>query len=327
MAANELGASLAWIGIAVDNPDDVAAKLARDFGLAQLDTAFANGDQLSVPLVSAGRSAIALMSVGDGLAHDVDRPGLHHLALRTDDLETALAAAAAAGLETSPAGIELNGKPTVALSAAQLGGIRAYLVEDAAPSDQQAGAVERIDHIGVASADNEAVLDAFCDRLGFALESQQTDLEVGTAVESFSSNKYGVVRHSRPAELIGGLRVAFVTVGDCELEFLQNFDPAHDGVVDHGARGTTRQDQGAISRYIASRGAGLHHLAFKVSNIDGLLAHLTAAGYEVIDPVGRPGSRRARIGFIHPRSLGGILIHLVERNELATGANPDRPAS
>ena len=118
--------------------------------------------------------------------------------------------------------------------------------------------------------------------------------------------------------MIGGLQVAFVTVGDCELEFLQNFDPQHEGVVDHGARGTTRQDQGAISRYIASRGPGLHHIAFKVGDIDRLLTHLAGAGYEVIDPVGRPGSRRAHIGFIHPRSLGRILIHLVERKDLAS---------
>ena len=111
-----------------------------------------------------------------------------------------------------------------------------------------------------------------------------------------------------------------MTIGDCELEFLQNFDPRQEGVVDHGTRGTTRQDQGAISRYIASRGAGLHHIAFKVTDIDNLLARLADAGYEVIDPIGRPGSRRARIGFIHPRSLGGVLVHLVERNEISSKA-------
>ena len=121
-------------------------------------------------------------------------------------------------------------------------------------------------------------------------------------------------------ELIGALWVAFVTIGDCELEFLQNFDPRQEGKVDLGARGTTRQDQGAISRYIGSRGAGLHHIAFKVSDIDDLLARLAGAGYQVIDPIGRPGSRRARIGFIHPRSLGGVLVHLVERSEIADSA-------
>ena len=319
MVSHRLGASLAWVGIAVHDPDDIATKLARDFGLARSDTAFGGDDPRSTPTLQVGRCAINLLPVGEGLTDDMNRPGLHHLGLRTDDLDATVSAATAAGFDTSHLDVGIGGKPAVALNAAQLGGIRAYLIEAAAPPDCQADAIERIDHIGVASADNAPVLDTFCRRLGFALESQQTDLEVGTAVESFSSDKYGVVRHSRPAEPVGGLRVAFVTVGDCELEFLQNFDPAHDGIVDHGARGTTRQDQGAISRYIASRGAGLHHLALKVRDIDGLLTHLAGAGYEVIDPVGRPGSRRARIGFIHPRSLGGILVHFVERSELAAG--------
>ena len=81
----------------------------------------------------------------------------------------------------------------------------------------------------------------------------------------------------------------------------------------HGAPGTTKQDQGAIARFVASRGPGLHHLALKVTDIDAALASLAAAGHRVIDRIGRPGSRRARIGFVHPQSLGGALVHLVQR--------------
>jgi methylmalonyl-CoA/ethylmalonyl-CoA epimerase len=51
----------------------------------------------------------------------------------------------------------------------------------------------------------------------------------------------------------------------------------------------------------------------KVTDIDASLASLAAAGHAVIDEVGRPGSRRARIGFLHPKALGGVLVHLVER--------------
>lgn len=78
--------------------------------------------------------------------------------------------------------------------------------------------------------------------------------------------------------------------------------------------GTTRQDQGAIGRFIAARGPGLHHLALKVADIDATLAALARAGRRLIDPVGRPGSRRARIGFIHPGGgFHGLLVHLVQR--------------
>jgi len=138
-------------------------------------------------------------------------------------------------------------------------------------------------------------------------------VELSLAVESFTSDRYGAVYHTRPAELVGGLRVAFIAAGDCELEFLQNFDPRQAGRVDAGAAGTTRQDQGAIARFIASRGAGLHHLALKTPDIDAALAALGEAGVPLIDRRGRPGSRRALIGFVHPSGAGGVLVHFVQR--------------
>ena len=317
-----LKAALGYVGLAVREPEEIANKLQHDFGLERTQATLRSpeGEDSTVPVLGIGRSALVLVSVGEGLAHDTDRPGVHHLMLPTSDLDGDLAAAAAVGIEASRPQAGLNGAQAVALSAKQLGGVRTFLSDPLDLPESVQGPVDRIDHIGVASADNRVVLDMFCDRIGFELESQQTDREVGTAVETFTSDKHGVVRHSRPPELIGALRVAFVTIGDCELEFLQNFDPRQEGEVDHGTRGTTRQDQGAISRYIASRGAGLHHIAFKVADIDSMLARLAGAGYEVIDPIGRPGSRRARIGFIHPRSLGGVLVHLVERNEISDSA-------
>jgi hypothetical protein len=51
----------------------------------------------------------------------------------------------------------------------------------------------------------------------------------------------------------------------------------------------------------------------KASNINATLALLDKAGIPLIDQVGRPGSRRALIGFIHPKGLGGVLLHVVER--------------
>ena len=168
----------------------------------------------------------------------------------------------------------------------------------------------------MASADNLAAVELFSKRMGFVIESQQTDLEVRTVVESFTSDKYGVVYQNRAPEVVGGLRVAFITIGDCELEFLQNFDPAHEAEIEHGHAGTTKQDQGAITRFIERRGAGLHHLALKTGDIDRTLSVLAGAGLRMIDQAGRPGSRRARIGFVHPAALGGILLHLVERQDI-----------
>jgi catechol 2,3-dioxygenase-like lactoylglutathione lyase family enzyme len=173
--------------------------------------------------------------------------------------------------------------------------------------------VQRIDHVGVASTDVREDEATFCGRLGFAIESRQTDMEVSMAVESFTSDKYGVVYHSRPPQPVGGLRVAFVTVGDCELEFLAPVDPRQKGEVHHGLAGNTRQDQGAIARFVAAQGRGLHHVAVRSPDIDALLGSMAAAGLPMIDTRGRPGSRRALIGFPHPRALGGVLMHLVQR--------------
>jgi len=177
------------------------------------------------------------------------------------------------------------------------------------------GAVQRMDHLGVASRDNAEALQVFVNRLGLPLESTQTDVETRIAYESFTSDTYGVVHHAREPEVVGGLRVAFVIVGDCELEFLQELGPQGPPRVEAGRAGTTEQDQGAVARYIAQRGAGLHHLAFKVTDIDAMLERLAQAGHGLIDRVGRPGSRRARIAFLHPRTTAGVLLHLVERGE------------
>ena len=83
--------------------------------------------------------------------------------------------------------------------------------------------------------------------------------------------------------------------------------------MDRGRAGTTRQDQGAIARFVGTRGRGLHHFAVKTRDIDALLGSMAAAGLPMIDTRGRPGSRRALIGFPHPRALGGVLMHLVQR--------------
>jgi methylmalonyl-CoA/ethylmalonyl-CoA epimerase len=169
-----------------------------------------------------------------------------------------------------------------------------------------------LDHVGVASADNEAAVALLCGRAGFPLESEQTDLEYRIPVETFVSNRYGVVQHAREPEPVGGLRVSFVTVGEVDLELLQDLDATSSAARSEGP-GTTRGDRSAIARYVASRGPGLHHLAVRVPDIDARLDRLAAAGLPLIDRRGRPGSRRARIAFVHPRALGGLLIHLVER--------------
>jgi catechol 2,3-dioxygenase-like lactoylglutathione lyase family enzyme len=306
---------LAYVALVSKDVDRTAHFFERTLGLARTDMQVADASR-TVPVFAVGRSAVAAFAVGDPFVGSTERTGVHHIALAAPDPERAADEAQAKGVDRLPgdAGPGLQNCKRVALDPAGASGVRVYLTEPIERRPSSIGKVQRIDHIGIASADNPAAIDIFCGRLGLELESQQTDMEVEIAVESFTSDKYGVVYHTRPPRPVGGLRVAFVTVGDCELELLQNFDPAQGGFVDRASAGTTRQDQGAIARYIASRGAGLHHLALKVGDIDSVLAEVAGDGFAIIDRVGRPGSRRARIGFVQPGALGGVLVHFVQRD-------------
>jgi methylmalonyl-CoA epimerase len=67
-----------------------------------------------------------------------------------------------------------------------------------------------------------------------------------------------------------------------------------------------------VGRSLARRGPGLHHIAYRVGDIAASLAHLRDAGAELIDERPRPGSRDTLIAFVHPRSMGGVLVELVQ---------------
>ena len=307
---------LAYVAVVVDDPGRVAAVLEGDLGLPRTEVAAPGG---AVPRFAVGASAIVLFGPGHEFVGDAVRSGVHHVAIATPDPAARAAECGFAAAGTAPG---LGGGTQVELATCDTCGIATRLCEPIG-ADAGVGAsdhVERIDHIGIASEDNRAAGAVFTDRLGCPVESTQTDFEVSQAIESFTSDKYGVVYHSRPPEPVGGLRVSFLTVGDCELELLQPFDPRPlhgraEGPV-RGAPGNTRGDKGAIARYIERRGPGLHHLALKTPDIDATLAALAGAGHRMIDHTGRPGSRRAQIGFIHPASLGGLLLHFVERDDL-----------
>jgi methylmalonyl-CoA epimerase len=67
-----------------------------------------------------------------------------------------------------------------------------------------------------------------------------------------------------------------------------------------------------VGTFLASRGPGLHHVAYRVDDIEGALAHLRAEGAQLIDEAPRAGSRNTLIAFVHPRAMGGVLVELVQ---------------
>lgn len=312
MLAQKKAIDLAYLALVVDEPDVSAARFEKDFGLPRRDVKCGSS---TVPMISVGATALALFGPADPFLGANPKKGVHHLGLSASNPE---AAARAAGLPTAGSLSKgLDGKAQISLAPEATSGVRIRFTEPLGLAPARSNMVERIDHIGVASSDNKAARATFIDKLGCVYESQQTDSEVETISENFTSDTHRYIFHTRPSRLVGSMRVTFITVGDCELEFLQDLtvDVSADAAR-HDAAGDTRADRSAIARHIVMRGAGLHHLALKTPDIDATLARLGNAGYRLIDKAGRPGSRRARIGFLHPAALGGVLVHLVEREEI-----------
>lgn len=92
-----------------------------------------------------------------------------------------------------------------------------------------------------------------------------------------------------------GVDIAFLQLGDARLELIQPRDQAS-----------------GAARYLAKRGAGLHHLCLEVQDLDAKLGELAAQGIELINEAPREREGR-RYAFVHPASTGGVLLELYER--------------
>lgn len=89
---------------------------------------------------------------------------------------------------------------------------------------------------------------------------------------------------------------AFLPLGDTEVELLQS-----------------TSEEGTIAKFIEKKGEGLHHIAFRVDDIDKALEELKAKGIRLIDETPRLGAGGARIAFIHPKATNGVLIEISQR--------------
>jgi methylmalonyl-CoA epimerase len=70
-----------------------------------------------------------------------------------------------------------------------------------------------------------------------------------------------------------------------------------------------------VGRFIERRGPGMHHVALEVDDLERALADAAAAGAELIDSEPRSGLFGLRVAFIHPQSVDGVLVELVQLPE------------
>ncbi len=98
-----------------------------------------------------------------------------------------------------------------------------------------------------------------------------------------------------PAESVDGATIRSVEFGATRLELLTPTDPAS-----------------PIARFLARRGPGIHHICYRVPDLDAALAACRRAGYRLVDETPRRGAGGHRIAFLHPSSTSGILLELTE---------------
>jgi methylmalonyl-CoA epimerase len=67
-----------------------------------------------------------------------------------------------------------------------------------------------------------------------------------------------------------------------------------------------------VGRFLSSRGPGLHHVAYRVDDVEAALRDLRAERIRLVDEHGLPGSRGTITAFVHPGAMGGVLVELVQ---------------
>jgi methylmalonyl-CoA/ethylmalonyl-CoA epimerase len=125
---------------------------------------------------------------------------------------------------------------------------------------------------------------------------------IGIAVKSLEvANIYKLlglsIQHTEVVET-QKVKTAFLSVGDSNLELLEPTTP-----------------DSPIAKFIEKRGEGIHHLCFRVDDIEEHLERLKAAGYRLVNEAPVPGAHGCRVAFLHPSAGNGVLIELSEKHE------------
>jgi methylmalonyl-CoA epimerase len=92
-----------------------------------------------------------------------------------------------------------------------------------------------------------------------------------------------------------GVEAALLDVGESHVELLRPLGP-----------------DTPVGKFLARRGPGLHHVAYRVQDIEQTLSALTQAGMRLIDERPRIGIRGAQVAFVHPGSTDGVLTEIVQ---------------
>ncbi len=121
------------------------------------------------------------------------------------------------------------------------------------------------------------------------------DLEAAIA---WYAEVFGALVEHREVVESDGVEEALVRVADSYVQLL-----------------TPTRDDSPVAKYLANKGEGLHHIAYRVDDCALALDAVKASGARVIDDAPRPGSRNTMVAFIHPKTSFGTLIELVQERD------------
>lgn len=125
---------------------------------------------------------------------------------------------------------------------------------------------------------------------------------IGIAVRSLDATKIyedlGLTVDHVETVATQGVRTAFLPAGDARLELLEPTGP-----------------ESPVAKYIEKRGEGIHHLCFRVENIEAELEKLRKKGYRLVNEAPVPGAHGCRVAFLHPSAGNGVLIELSQPEE------------
>ncbi|MGD9713299.1 MAG: methylmalonyl-CoA epimerase [Thermomicrobiales bacterium] len=127
-------------------------------------------------------------------------------------------------------------------------------------------------------------------------ELHHVGIVVGNLDEAIA--QYALLGLAHPERLVlesQGIEAAVYEAGQGYVELISPTDP-----------------EGPIARFLEKRGNTVHHVAFRVDDLEGTLRELAERGTRLIDTSPRPGAHGWRIAFIHPESCSGVLVELVD---------------
>ena len=115
------------------------------------------------------------------------------------------------------------------------------------------------------------------------------------AALNFWQNALGLPLQGTETNEYEAVDIAFLPVGESRIELLK----------------PTTDDSG-IAKYLAKRGAGMHHLCLAVDDIESAMKHIAAQGVQLINETPRQREDGTRYAFVHPKSTGGVMVELYE---------------